>query len=349
MFWYTVIAVHLIADTWFIACESKALKAEPLAVAVQGRALVLFRGAGGEASALSDRCPHRNVPLSMGRVRRGELECAYHGWRFDNAGQCVAVPGLVEGTVSLKSRCAESWATEERDGFVWVYSTPGVTPSSQAYALPHVSDAQYSTVRRRFEVKAGVHAVAENTLDVPHTAFLHGGLFRTPEKKNVIEVIVRRHPLFAEAQFIGEPRPKGLIGKLLAPRGGIVEHIDRFLLPSIAQVEYRLGDASHLISTSVLTPVSEVLTVVYAVVTFKLPLPAWLVKPFVMPVAKYIFAQDAVVLARQTEQMAHFGGEKFTSTELDVLGPSVAKLLRQAAGGEAAPEGVHEHRLKMKV
>ncbi len=341
--------MHVIADTWFIACETKALKGAPLAVTVQGRPLVLFRAAAGHATALSDRCPHRNVPLSMGTVRNGELECPYHGWRFDSAGACVAVPGLVDGTVSLKSRCAETWATHEAEGFVWVYSTPSVAPTSTPYTFPHVNEGGYSTVRRRFEVKAGVHAVVENTLDVPHTAFLHGGLFRTPEKKNVIDVVVRRHALFAEAEFIGEPRPTGLIGKLLAPSGGVVEHTDRFLLPSIAQVEYRLGEASHLVSTSVMTPVSAGLTVVYAVVTFRLPLPAWVVKPFVMPVAQRIFAQDAVVLSRQTEQVAHFGGEKFTSTELDVLGPYVAKLLKQAAGKEAPPEGVHEHRLKMKV
>ncbi len=341
--------MHVIADTWFIACESRALRASPLAVSIQGRALVLFRAANAVATALSDRCPHRNVPLSMGTVREGELQCAYHGWRFDAAGACVAVPGLVDGTVSLKSRCAETWATHERDGFVWVYSTPSVVPMTEPYALPHAADPKYSTVRRRYEVKASVHAVVENTLDVPHTAFLHGGLFRTAEKKNVIDVVVRRHPTFAEAEFIGEPRPTGLIGKLLAPGGGVVEHTDRFLLPSIAQVEYRLGQGSHLISTSVLTPVSDELTVVFAVVTFRLPLPGWLVKPFVMPVAQRIFAQDSVVLARQTAQLAAFGGEKFTSTELDVLGPYVAKLLKQAAAKEAPPEGVHEHRLKMKV
>ena len=341
--------MHVIADTWFIACESKALGARPLAVTVQGQALVLFRGATGQATAFSDRCPHRNVPLSMGTVREGELQCAYHGWRFDSSGACVAVPGLVDGTVGLKSRCAETWATHEADGFVWVYSTSQVTPVAAPYALPHVADRQYSTVRRRFEVKASVHAVVENTLDVPHTAFLHGGLFRTAVKKNVIDVVVRRHPTFAEAEFIGEPRPTGLLGRLLAPGGGVVEHTDRFLLPSIAQVEYRLGARSHLISTSVLTPVSDTLTVVYAVVTFRLPLPGWLVKPFVMPVAQRIFAQDAAVLSRQSEQLAHFGGEKFTSTELDVLGPYVAKLLKQAAAQQPAPEGVHEHRLKMKV
>ncbi len=342
--------MHAIADTWYIAALSATLGTKPMAVVIQGRPLVLFRMSTGQASALSDRCPHRNVPLSMGVVKNGELECAYHGWRFDGAGACVAVPGLVDGTVSLKSRCAETWATEERDGFVWVYSTPSVSPTTPAYTFPHVADVGYTTVRRRFEVNASVHAMVENTLDVPHTAFLHGGLFRTANKKNVIDVVVRRHPTWAEAEFIGEPRPSGLIGRLLAPRGGVVEHTDRFLLPSIAQVEYRLGEASHLLSTSVMTPVSADKTVVYAVVTFRLPLPSWLVKPFVMPVAQRIFAQDAVVLARQTQQIAQFGGqEKFTSTELDVLGPYVSKLLKQAAANEPPPQGVHEHRLKMKV
>jgi hypothetical protein len=44
-----------------------------------------------------------------------------------------------------------------------------------------------------------------------------------------------------------------------------------------------------------------------------------------------------------------FGGERYTSTELDVLGPQVTRLLKQAAAKEPPPEGVHEHRLRMKT
>ena len=79
---------------------------------------------------------------------------------------------------------------------------------------------------------------------MPHTLFLHGGLFRTAERRNDIEVIVRRREDGVEAEFVGEPRPSGIVGRLLAPGGGVVEHVDRFILPSVAQVEYRLGDAS---------------------------------------------------------------------------------------------------------
>jgi phenylpropionate dioxygenase-like ring-hydroxylating dioxygenase large terminal subunit len=56
--------------------------------------LVLFRSQG-RAAALLDRCPHRNVPLSLGRVLAdGRLECAYHGWQFDYEGVCRKIPGL---------------------------------------------------------------------------------------------------------------------------------------------------------------------------------------------------------------------------------------------------------------
>jgi phenylpropionate dioxygenase-like ring-hydroxylating dioxygenase large terminal subunit len=318
-----------------------------MAVTLQNRPVVLFRSTDGAVTALHDRCPHRNVPLSMGRVRDGQLECAYHGWRFDASGACVAVPGLMREDLAPKSRCVERYATRELDGFVWLYATPGLEPSHEPFRFPHLTSPGYTTVRRRFQVKASLHAVLENTLDVPHTAFLHGGLFRTATKKNTVEVLVRRHERHAEAEFVGEPAPRGLAGRLLAPGGGLVQHVDRFILPSIAQVEYRLGTASHLLATTFFTPVSDHDMLVFAVVTFRLPLPGWLIKPLVAPIAAHIFRQDAALLARQQEQIQKFGGEHFASTELDVLGPHITVLLEQSATG--APATLREHRVRIKT
>jgi phenylpropionate dioxygenase-like ring-hydroxylating dioxygenase large terminal subunit len=337
---------------WFILCTSRELGSKPLARTLQGTPLVLFRGEGGKPTALVDRCPHRNVPLSLGRVREGTLECAYHGWRFDTAGQCRAVPGLV-GEPEARSRCATAYATREQEGFVWVYSTPGVEPTHEPYRFPLLGAEGYSSVIRTVRAPGSLHALLENTLDVPHTAFLHGGLFRTAQKRLEIEVVVRRWADRVEAEYVGEPRPPGLAGRVLAPGGGVVRHFDRFLLPSIAQVEYRLGEYSHLVVTSAMTPVSEWDTQVYAVVTFRLPLPHWLVKPFLTPVALHIFQQDARILGEQTRVLQHFGAEQFASTELDVLGPPILRLLRQAEREQvaAAPEGepLQETRLRMRV
>jgi len=334
---------------WFIACRSSELKRQPLARRIQGTPVVVFRTEQGKPAALLDRCPHRNVPLSAGTVRGEELECRYHGWRFDCAGECVAIPGLVSGETKLRSRKAASFATREVDGFVWVYSTPEATPSTEPFRFPHLDDRRYTHSRREFRVQAHMHAVLENTLDVPHTAFLHGGYFRTAKKENEIEVVVRRTADRVEAEFLNEPRPKGLAGKILAPGGGVVTHVDRFLLPCIAQVEYRLGESSHLVTTSAHTPVDDFDTRIYVVVSLRLPLPGWLVKPFVTPVATHIFGQDAQILRLQTETIRSFGGERYATTELDVLGPQIWRLLRNAAREDAQPLPDDETRVRMRT
>ncbi len=184
---------------------------------------------------------------------------------------------------------------------------------------------------------------------MPHTAFLHGGFFRTAKKRNEIDVVVRRSERQIEAEYLGEPRPSGLVGWLLAPGGGVVTHYDRFLLPSIAQVEYRLGESSHLVVTTAMTPETATTTRAHAVVTFRMPVPAFLVRPFLTPVAKHIFSQDAEILAKQTATVARFGGEQFVSTEIDVLGLQIARMLKHLEREGRPLEGTQEHRLKMRV
>lgn len=347
-----VSVVHL-PNAWFILCASRELGDKPLARTLQGTPLVLFRGEGGKPGALMDRCPHRNVPLSLGRVKEGQLQCGYHGWRFDTGGQCRAIPGFL-GEPEARTRCATSYATREQDGFVWVYSTPGAEPTTEPFRFPLLEAREYTTVRRVLRAPGSLHATLENTLDVPHTAYLHGGLFRTEEKRNEIDVVVRRSADKVEAEYIGEPRPSGVVGRLLAPGGGVVQHFDRFLMPSIAQVEYRIGEGSHIIVTSAMTPVSDWDTLVYAVVTFRLPLPRWLLRavlPVAMPVALHIFSQDARILRTQTESIRRFGTETYASTEIDVLGPGILRLLRAAEREKpgAVADAVHETRLKMRT
>jgi hypothetical protein len=86
---------------------------------------------------------------------------------------------------------------------------------------------------------------------------------------------------------------------LLAPGGGAVVHFDRFMLPGIAQVEYRLGAENHVLVDAALTPTDDLHTRLFAVVSVKTRVPGWLVRPLVTPVALRVFNQDAKILARQ--------------------------------------------------
>jgi hypothetical protein len=131
--------------------------------------------------------------------------------------------------------------------------------------------------------------------------------------------------------------------------GGTVTHFDRFILPSIVQVEYRLGK-THILISAVLTPVSDYHTRLFAVISFRTPMPGWLLTPFLWPLALRIFGQDARILNHQTENVERFGGEHFTSTEIDVLGPHIYRLLRQAERGDRVPvEEPFERTIRMLV
>ena len=182
--------------------------------------------------------------------------------------------------------------------------------------------------------------MVENALDVPHTAILHRGLFRGVQRHRV-EVVLRRYRNWAEAQYLGEPPPQGFVARLisLGAKGKelTVEHWDRFFLPSVLQVEYRLGDRIHFLITGYCTPTHEKKTQLFAVACVRTPLPPWLTRILVRliePFAMRVFRQDVVILSARTENIAHFEGEQFMSTEIDVLGASVTRLLKDASERE---------------
>ncbi len=320
---------------WYVACETRELARRPIARTLLGTPLVLFRAEHGAAAALLDRCAHRNLPLSAGAVVGERIECAYHGWQYDGAGRCRRVPALAEAS-DHKGRAVPAFATVEQQGYVWVFGEPGVAPTSTPFRFPHLDTPGYASARFASEATATMHAVLENMLDVPHTAFLHRGLFRAGPKR-AITAVVRRFADRVEAEYVGEPRPSGLVGRLLAPRGGTVQHFDRFLVPSIAQVEYRLGD-SHLLITNALTPVDDFHTRFVSLASFRLPLPAAVVRAVLTPLARHIFRQDARILAMQTEAVRRFGGESYVSTDVDLLGPHIWRLLKQAEQTEIRPD-----------
>ena len=319
-------------NAWYVVATSRQLRKRPLQVRLFDTPLVLFRRPDASPCALLDRCSHRNVPLSLGKIVGQHIECAYHGWRFDGEGQCRVVPGLCKAH-NTRGRRIPRYCCREQDGMIWVYAEADRQPSNQPYALPFIGTPGYTTLRYQVDAHAGILPTAENALDVPHTAFLHGGLFRSQSTRNTIRVEVRRWHDRVEAEYLDEPRPTGLAGRILAPGGGVVQHVDRFLLPSIVQVDYRLGQKSHFCVTAALSPLSDSHTRLFAVITFRLPFPGWLVKPLLKPVALRIFKQDAQILAAQTQAKQDFGGEHYASTEIDVLGSHILLLLRHAQRG----------------
>lgn len=322
-----------IRQAWYVACRSEDLGHKPRPLVLFETPYVLFRGEDGAPGALLDRCPHRNVPLSEGTVVAGMLQCPYHGWRFHPDGRCLHIPAFT-GEPDAPARRCRGLPARESQGFVWVWGDPDTPPVGEPFHLNAHERDGYLTVRKSLSAEGSIHAVSENALDVPHTAFLHGGLFRVDKDRQPIRCRIRRWHDRVECEYIGEPRPEGLAGQLLSPSGGTVTHFDRFYLPSIVEVEYRIGDENHIILNGAITPHADHHVTLHAAVSVRTRFPGWLLRPLVEPVALRIFGQDQRILKMQADTMRRFNDARFVSTELDALGPHILRLMRQAERGQ---------------
>jgi nitrite reductase/ring-hydroxylating ferredoxin subunit len=111
----TAAAVGLTAAWWPVAF-SHTVGRTPMRASLAATALCLYRGADGHVRAVLDQCPHRRLPLSMGRVTPdGAIQCGYHGWCFDGAtGRCTAIPNLHADERVSPSIRVRAFTTAER-------------------------------------------------------------------------------------------------------------------------------------------------------------------------------------------------------------------------------------------
>jgi nitrite reductase/ring-hydroxylating ferredoxin subunit len=112
-----------VAGGWWPVASSTEIRDEAIAVSLGDTGIALFRDADGTAKALLDRCPHRRMPLSLGKVVDGGLlQCGYHGWSFDGAGSCALIPNFKPGERPSRRIMVDAYAVAEVDGLVLVHS-----------------------------------------------------------------------------------------------------------------------------------------------------------------------------------------------------------------------------------
>lgn len=175
-----------LSGAWAPVALSTQLKAKPLARTLGGVPIVLFRGPAG-VTALEDRCPHRNYPLSNGQVRDGVLTCPYHGWRFDGAGACVEVPGA-DPAAPLAKLAARRLGVVERHGAVFVRLDGAQAPFVPPPLLGDPAYDHFWWTQPPWRGRA-LDAL-ENILDPFHTNFIHDGLIRVSRRRQPVRQTV---------------------------------------------------------------------------------------------------------------------------------------------------------------
>lgn len=152
---------------WYVVARSSELQTQPLAVTLWNQSIVLYRDDQGTVHALEDRCPHRQVKLSHGRVIGEYLECAYHGWQFNSNGECTAVPYLAENQ-KLPNCKIRYYPVKEQDGFIWLFPGNVDTLSIQPMGVPEWDHLNYIATVSVIECQAHFSYLIENLMDMYH-------------------------------------------------------------------------------------------------------------------------------------------------------------------------------------
>jgi phenylpropionate dioxygenase-like ring-hydroxylating dioxygenase large terminal subunit len=155
---------------WYVAAWDDELGDGLLARTILNENLVLFRRQDGTPVALEDRCAHRRLPLSMGKLIGDTVQCGYHGIVYDCAGRCIKVPGqsVPHGTQ------VKSYPTVERHRFIYVWmGDPAQADESQIVSFPLLSHPEWGATKTRLHVKANYLLVVDNLLDLSHVAYVH--------------------------------------------------------------------------------------------------------------------------------------------------------------------------------
>lgn len=157
---------------WLPATFSQLLRDQPIQVYVADERLAVFRDAQGQAHALLDRCPHRGVALSQGKVNAdGCLACPFHGWTFRGDGACVHVP--FNPDARLEQLRATAVPVVEKGGIIWVYTDPSATDPGEPDVPEMLLQAEFQHRPQEVVWKTHWTRAMENMLDVPHLPYVH--------------------------------------------------------------------------------------------------------------------------------------------------------------------------------
>lgn len=168
-------------NTWYVAANGFELAADQPNDGVVSRTIcnvqvAMFRNADGSISAIHDRCPHRFVPLSMGKRVGDSLACGYHGLRFDGTGACVEAP---HDDDSQRDRtCVKAFKAVERDRLIWLWM--GDAEMADPDTIPvfaFLSDTdKYTSCQGYSHIKGNYQLISDNLLDLSHIHYLHPGI-----------------------------------------------------------------------------------------------------------------------------------------------------------------------------
>jgi phenylpropionate dioxygenase-like ring-hydroxylating dioxygenase large terminal subunit len=238
--------------------------------------------------------------LSCGAFDGREVECCYHGWRFDRNGRCTAIPSLVpEQELDIARIRVRRYAAVEVQGNIWVYLGDDPAGAPPVPVLPDVGERGpdlYEAVR----FLCSIDHVVVGLMDPAHGPFVHRAWWWRSRRS-----IHEKAKSFAPAPFgftmlRHAPSANSNAYRLL---GSKPETEITFRLPSVRIEQIRTGRHA-VVNLTAVTPLgpgeSEINHAIYWTLRWLGPL-----KPLLRPFVRAFLRQDRDVMVLQQQGLRH--------------------------------------------
>jgi vanillate O-demethylase monooxygenase subunit len=297
--------------------------------------VVLYRTPAGEAAALYDRCPHRGLPLSMGKQVEDRIQCGYHGMEFGPDGRCTHIPSQpgAKGTMSvIRFQLVEKWQ------WLWIWM------GDQALADPElIPDHDWLGLTRpgytavpffMMEMGGNYSYIHDNLLDTSHLTYLHPGVLDGGEMANARYWTKEKGQIVSLGREIPGLKFPGPVAHFFRVEEG--RTYDRILVtetfvPSISIAKQSLQDAAdpkaapvEFYALNALTPASASSTYVFHAVANSYD-PNW--QPADFDKGRLILGQDKVAVEAMQRRFDEIGDADERSIKSDHAGVVCRRMI----------------------
>ena len=158
-------------NTWWAAALSDELGEALLARRLLGKPVLLYRTQAGDPVAMLDACPHRFASLSKGRRLGDQVECIYHGLRFDPTGACTRSPYHETRPTGI---AVETFPIVDRYGIAWIWM--GAREAADPATIPDHSMVMidgYRWIAGHETYRGDWQLCVDNLMDLTHLFWLH--------------------------------------------------------------------------------------------------------------------------------------------------------------------------------
>lgn len=197
---------NFVHNAWYVFAWSTEIGEGLLPRQVLGQRIVAYRKRDGSVAALLDRCAHRLVPLSLGKIVGDNVQCAYHGLQYDCSGKCVVAPG--ERTIPATARVL-SFPLVERYGAVWIWmGEASLADPDKLVPVERFNQDGWAVVSGGYQHhKADYLNIVENLQDPAHTTYVHPRTIGNPAASEVPVTIKQTSQYLVAYRWTNDAEP----------------------------------------------------------------------------------------------------------------------------------------------